>query len=170
MAVGSAQEGGRPRVMIRPPRRKWQRPFLGPLHARGLSRSDGEQAVPPSLHLRPLSTPIPIAHAVFPALTFVPIIAERAPVRRAAGERLGKCAQVKGIALLERGLADPVLLGVVEVAQADGPAVRRLEGLATIGAAADVGAFERMLEAAGHAAVMPAHPRTMGRTRAPSAG
>lgn len=48
----------------------------------------------------------------------------------------------------ERRLADPVLLDVVSSAQANRPAVGRLEAGAAIGPAADVGAFDRVPSAA----------------------
>jgi len=68
--------------------------------------------------------------------------------------------------LLEPSFPDPVLLGVMEAAQADAPAVGRFEGDAAAGPAADVRAFDRQALASWHAAMMPAHPGTVRRAGA----
>ena len=60
-------------------------------------------------------------------------------------------------------LSDPVLLGVMEAAEADAPAVGRLESHATIGSRSDVRALDREALASGHAAMVLAHPRTVSR-------
>ena len=60
----------------------------------------------------------------------------------------------------------PMLLGVVEPAQADAPAVRWLETGTAIGAGPDMSTFDREPPAARHAAVMPEHPGAVGRAAA----
>lgn len=71
--------------------------------------------------------------------------------------------------LFEPWFAKPVLFGVVMRAQADAPAVGRLERSAAIGAGAHMGAFDGPSPAAGNRAVMPADPGAVGRTSARSA-
>jgi len=68
--------------------------------------------------------------------------------------------------LLEPSFPDPVLLGVMEAAQADAPAIGRLERGAAVRSGADVGAFNGQALAARDRAVMPAHPGAVGRTGA----
>lgn len=89
-------------------------------------------------------------------------------MRRSAGERLGEDEQVNAVSGLERALAKPVLLSVMVAAKADAPPVRRLEGNATIGSAADMGAFDRDALAAGHRAMVLSHPCAMRSARAGS--
>jgi hypothetical protein len=56
-----------------------------------------------------------------------------------------------------------VLFGMMQTAQADAPAVRRLERSAAIGTGADMSALNRQALATGHAAVMLTNPGAMGR-------
>ena len=56
-----------------------------------------------------------------------------------------------------------MLLDVVIAAEADGPPVRRLEPRPAVGVAPNMRAFDGSRQAAGHAAMVLAHPGTMGR-------
>ena len=51
---------------------------------------------------------------------------DNAPVRRALREQLGDVGEADAVFGFEPWLSDPVLLGMVEAAQADAPAVGRL--------------------------------------------
>jgi len=53
---------------------------------------------------------------------------------RTPGEHLCQRDEVKCVTAFERSLADAVLLGVVGAAQADSPAIGRLERAAPVGA------------------------------------
>ena len=68
--------------------------------------------------------------------------------------------------LLEPSFPDPVLLGVMEAAQADAPAVGRLERHAAIGSRTHMRAFDREPLAARHAAVVLAYPGSVARAGA----
>jgi len=68
--------------------------------------------------------------------------------------------------LLEPPLSEPVLLGMVVSAKADAPAIGRFESDAAVGTAADMGALDRQVLAAGHAAMMFAHPGAVCRAGA----
>ena len=57
---------------------------------------------------------------------------------RAVGEQLGELGEADAVFGFEPGFADAVLLGVVEAAQADTPAVGRFEADAAVGTGADV--------------------------------
>lgn len=90
-------------------------------------------------------------------------------VWRLAGEALRQLPQVNAMALLERRLPNPMLLGVMITAQTDRPAVRWLEADPAIGAIAHMRAFNGLRGAAGHAAVMTPHPGAMRWHVTPSA-
>ena len=83
-------------------------------------------------------------------------------VRRSSGEQLRKLAQINVISVFEPSLADLVLFNVMIATEADGPSVRRFERHPTVSIAADVGALDRAPQTARYAAVVPAHPGTMG--------
>lgn len=87
-------------------------------------------------------------------------------VRRAPGEGLGQVSEADPVLLLEPWFAEPMLLGMVEAAQADAPAVGGLERGAAIGAGADVGALDRQAPAAGYTAMMAADPGPVSRAGA----
>lgn len=101
---------------------------------------------------------VSVFHHVFP---FLVSVCQRPPVRRAPGEQLGEIDEADAVSCFEPGLPDPVLLGVVERAQADAPAVGRLERRAAIGSDADMGALDRQPPTARYAAVMPTNPGAM---------
>jgi hypothetical protein len=67
---------------------------------------------------------------------------------------------------LERGLADPVLLGMVDAAQADRVTVGRFEAHACISADANMRAFNRNVLAVGNRAMVSPHPGTVRGTPA----
>lgn len=56
-----------------------------------------------------------------------------------------------------------MLLDVVIAAEANGPPVRRLQARASVGVASHMRALDRPRQAPRHAAMMLAHPGTMGR-------
>lgn len=71
---------------------------------------------------------------------------------------------VDAIAPLERCLAGPVLLDVMIATEADDPAIGRLKPRASVGIASNMRALDWAGEAARHAAVVLAHPGTVGGT------
>ena len=79
------------------------------------------------------------------------------PLREAKRQRY----KVQSIALFELSFPDPVLLGMVCSAQADGISVRRFQPDAAIGGSAHMGTFDRALPAARYRAAMPPHPCAM---------
>jgi hypothetical protein len=82
-------------------------------------------------------------------------------MRRPSCKPLSQRAHVDGVSFLERCLADPMLFYVVIAAEADGPAIGRLEARATVGVASNVSTLDRPRQTVGHAAVMLAHPGSM---------
>ena len=74
------------------------------------------------------------------------------------GEQLRQFAQVDAVSPFECELTYLVLLDVVITAQADRPAIRRLQANAPIGIAADMSALDRTAETAWHTAVVAAYP------------
>ena len=74
---------------------------------------------------------------------------------------------VDPIPLLERSLADLVLLHVVIATKADDPAIGRLQPRASVGVTPNMRALNGSAETARHAAMMPAHPGAV--SRAPAA-
>ena len=70
------------------------------------------------------------------------------------------------ISNFERKLPDLMLFNVMLAAQANGPPVRGLQTHSAVGVAMDMRAFDRPIEAARYAAVMPAHPGAMRGTLA----
>src|SRR4051794_38137343 len=77
--------------------------------------------------------------------------------------------EVQSIALLERPLPDPVLLGMVLSAEADRVLIRGLETDPAITLGANMSAFDRPVLAAGYRALMAPYPCAMAR-RAPVVG
>jgi len=88
-------------------------------------------------------------------------------MRRPSRKFERELVEVDGVALFEGVLANAVLLLVVGAAQADCPAVGGFEGKATVGAAADMGAFDGAAGAAGHAAMVAPHPGAVGGAGSP---
>src|SRR5690606_33825119 len=76
----------------------------------------------------------------------------------AARELLRQGKEVEGVALLERRLADLVLLCMVNSAKADRPAIRGLETRSAVGAGSHMCALDRKVEATRYAAVVPSDP------------
>src|SRR5437868_5613437 len=64
--------------------------------------------------------------------TFRAALLQVATMWRAPGKFRGDGQQIEPMLFLKGRLTDPMLLGVMQVAQADGPAVRRLKPGATI--------------------------------------
>ncbi len=83
-------------------------------------------------------------------------------MRRPLSEGLSNSEQVDAVGFLERSFSDPVLLGMMELAQADGVAIRWLEAGAAVGAAANMGALDRKAGTARRRAVMAPHPGAVG--------
>lgn len=100
------------------------------------------------------------------AKSLVALLEERSPVWRSLSKHLGQRDEFEVVAPLKRRFADPVLLGVVGAAQADGPAVGGLERAAAVGAQANVGALDRIGKTTQDRTAMPPHPGTVRRTRA----
>lgn len=83
-------------------------------------------------------------------------------MRRPPRELGRKLMQVNVVPVFECYFADPVLLDMVGPAQADRPAVGRLQSDSAVGLTPDMSALYRTLGAAGDRAVMLAHPGAMG--------
>lgn len=84
-------------------------------------------------------------------------------MRRSLREHLREVGKADAVPGFEPCLADLMLLGVMQCAKADAPAVRRLETGPTIGAGANVSTFDRQAFAGRHGAVMTADPRAVSR-------
>ena len=80
------------------------------------------------------------------------------PMRGPASKHLCQRNEVQLVSHFERALTDPMLLGMVGAAQADGPTVGRLERATAIGAGAHMGALDGSGEADGDRATMLTHP------------
>ena len=91
------------------------------------------------------------------------MIFEVKPVRRTLCELTRKTSEIQLVSRLERRLSDLVLLEVMGVAKTDAPVVRGLHPHASVGAAANVSAFDWKLPAAPHGAAVTPHPRAMRR-------
>jgi len=85
------------------------------------------------------------------------------PVGRAFRKFLRQTAQIDGMPSFERGLANVVLLDVVGAAQANRPAVRGLESGSAVGAAPDMGTFDRAAGTARDRAGVIADPGAVSR-------
>ena len=83
-------------------------------------------------------------------------------VPRPFGKLIRQGVHVDPVPLLERRFSDPVLFNVVITTEADDPAIGRLEAHASVGVTAHMRALDRPGETARHAAVMFAHPGTVG--------
>ena len=83
------------------------------------------------------------------------------PMRRSPGKFLGQSYKVQIIFFRKPPFPKPVLLGMVVGAEADAPAVGRLQACAAIGAGPDMGAFDWQALAAGDTAVVFADPGTV---------
>ncbi len=90
-------------------------------------------------------------------------ISQPMTVGRSPGEQVRQLAQVNAVTLLERSLTDGVLLDMVITAEADRPAIRRLEGDTPISITADVSALDRAPQTTWDTAVMAAHPGAVSR-------
>lgn len=87
-------------------------------------------------------------------------------MRRSASEQLRQRPEVQFILGLKTRFAELMLLAVMVPAQTNRPPIGWLNSSAAIGTATDVSAFDRRLEAAGNAAAVAPHPRSMGRAAA----
>ena len=96
------------------------------------------------------------------------MIFEVKPVGRTLCELTRKTAEIQLVSRLERRLSDLVLLEVVGVAKTDAPAIRGLHPHASVGATANVSAFDGERAAAADRAAVPPHPGSMCRTGARS--
>ena len=87
-------------------------------------------------------------------------------MRRSPREQFGDVGQADAVFGFELCFPDPVLLGMVEAAKAEAPAVRWLECGSTIGSGSDMGALDRQPLAAGNRTVVAPDPGAMSRADA----
>jgi len=86
-------------------------------------------------------------------------------VRRTRSELAGEADRAHRVLQLKCSFADPMLLHVVELTQADGPFVGRLHAHAAISADSDMGAFDGSATASANRAGVTPDPGPVASTR-----